>query len=188
MSGRWRLFVAVELPDDARAAITRAVDAIGVQPGLRGTPPEQLHVTLLFLGAVEPELVSTIGGRLAEIASAGAPFRLSLTGFGQFPARGKARVLWVGLRDADGALAALAEATKSSLKDLVVMEDRSFHAHITVARAREPVRVPPAVLETAVEPVIIDVGHVSLFRSHLGGGKPSRYEALQRWQLGAATP
>jgi 2'-5' RNA ligase len=188
MSGRWRLFVAVELPDDARAAITRAVDAIGVRPGLRWTPTEQLHVTLLFLGAVEPELVPTIGGRLAEIAAAGAPFRLSLAGLGRFPARGKVRVLWVGLRDADGALAALAAATKSSLHDLVVTEERPFHAHITVARAREPVRVPPAVLETAVEPVIVDVVHVTLFRSHLGGGKPSRYEALQRWQLGAATP
>jgi 2'-5' RNA ligase len=188
MSGRWRLFVAVELPGDARAAIMRAVDAIGVRPGLRWAPPEQLHVTLLFLGAVDPELVPTIGGRLAEIAAVGAPFRLSLAGFGQFPARGKARVLWVGLRDIDGALAALAAATKSSLKDLVVTEDRPFHGHITVARAREPVRLPPAVLETAVEPVIIDVGHLTLFRSHVGGGKPSRYEALQRWQLGAATP
>jgi RNA 2',3'-cyclic 3'-phosphodiesterase len=188
MSGRWRLFVAVELPDDVRAAITRAVDAIGVDPGLRWTPPDQLHVTLLFLGAVEPELVPTIGGRLAEIAAVGAPFRLSLAGFGQFPARGKARVLWVGLRDADGALASLATATKSSLRDLVVTEDRPFHAHVTVARAREPVRLPAGVLQTAVEPVIIDVGHVTLFRSHLGGGKPSRYEALQRWQLGAATP
>jgi RNA 2',3'-cyclic 3'-phosphodiesterase len=188
MSGRWRLFVVVELPDDARAAIMRAVDAIGAQPGLRWTPPEQLHVTLLFLGAVEPELVPRIGGRLAEVAAAGAPFRLSLTGFGQFPARGKARVLWVGLRDADGALAALAAATKSSLQDLVVTEDRPFHAHITIGRAREPVRVPPAVLETVVEPVIVDVGHSALLRSHLGGGKPSRYEALQRWQLGAATP
>jgi 2'-5' RNA ligase len=97
-------------------------------------------------------------------------------------------VLWVGLRDADGALARLASATKSSLQELVVTEDRPFHAHITVARAREPIRLPPVVLETAVEPVIVDVGRVTLLRSHLGGGTRSRYEALRRWQLGPATP
>jgi 2'-5' RNA ligase len=70
----------------------------------------------------------------------------------------------------------------------VITEDRPFHAHITVARAREPVRLPATVLETAVEPVFVDVDHVTLFRSHVGGGKAARYEALQRWQLGAATP
>jgi 2'-5' RNA ligase len=70
----------------------------------------------------------------------------------------------------------------------VITEDRPLHAHITVARAREPARLPAAVLETAVEPVIVDVGHLTLFRSHVGGGKAARYEALRRWQLGVATP
>jgi 2'-5' RNA ligase len=59
---------------------------------------------------------------------------------------------------------------------------------VTVERVREPVRFPREVLDMAVEPVRFDVDHLTLFRSHLGGGKPARYEALQRWPLDASTP
>jgi 2'-5' RNA ligase len=188
MTGRWRLFAAVEIPDDARSAIARAVDAIGDVPGLRWTPPEQLHVTLLFLGAVAPDAVPTIEGRLADVARGSAPFRMSLSGLGRFPGRGNLRVLWVGLRDDADALTALAEATKTALEDLVVTDERPFHAHITIARSRDPLRLPAGVLDTVVEPVIVDVDHLALFRSHLGESAPTRYEPLRRWHLGRATP
>ena len=82
----------------------------------------------------------------------------------------------------------LASATKNALRDLVVTEDRPWRAHVTVARAREPVRVPAAAREIAVEPVSFEVDSATLFRSHLGGGAPARYEAISRWHLGSSTP
>jgi RNA 2',3'-cyclic 3'-phosphodiesterase len=188
MSGRWRLFVAVELPEDARAAIVRAIEALPPLPALRPARPDQLHLTLLFLGAIEPDGVDTIGRRLGAVAAGAQPFRTALTSFGTFPPSGKTRVLWVGLRDDAGHLDHLAAATKDALRDLVITEDRPFRAHVTVARAREPVRLPPAAREIAVEPVIVDVDAITLFRSHLGGGTPASYEALRRWHLGAPTP
>jgi 2'-5' RNA ligase len=188
MSGRWRLFVAVELPEDARAAVGRAVDTLHELPGLRPTPDDQLHLTVLFLGAVESPRVPAIEERLAEVAADAAPFDTALTAFGAFPPRGAARVLWVGLRDDEGRLAAMARATKDAVRGLVVTEERPFRAHVTVARAREPVRVPRAMLETAVEPVRFEVGALTLFRSHLGGRLPGRYEPVHRWHLGPETP
>jgi len=188
MSGRWRLFVAVELPEDARAAIERAVETLPPVPALRPTPADQLHLTVLFLGAVEPERVPVVAERLAGVAASAARFQTALTSFGAFPPRGAARVLWVGLRDDDGRLAGLAAAAKDALRDLVVTEDRPFRAHVTVARAREPVHLPAGLLAFAVEPVRFEVGGLTLFRSHQGRGTSVRYEALQHWPLGPETP
>jgi len=188
MSGRWRLFVAVELPEDARSAIVRAVDGLRPIDGLRAAPPDQLHLTILFLGAVESGLRSDVGERVAAAAAEVEPFRTALTSFGTFPQTGRARVLWVGLRDDDGALARVAASTKEALRDLVITEDRPFRAHVTVARARRPITVPGSVRDAAVEPVLFDVDALTLFRSHLGGGASPRYEALGRWHLGASTP
>jgi RNA 2',3'-cyclic 3'-phosphodiesterase len=188
MSGRWRLFVAVELPEDARAAIVRAVGTLPPLPAFRLVGIDQLHLTILFLGAVEPDLLDTVEERLEGVAAGLVPFRTGLTSLGTFPPKGKARVLWVGLRDDDGHLVHIATATKDALRDLVITEDRPFRAHVTVARAREPVRLPAAARAIVVEPVSFDVGTTTLFRSHLGGGAPARYEALARWHLGSPTP
>jgi 2'-5' RNA ligase len=188
MSERWRLFVAIELPEDARAAIVRAVEALPAVPAIRRTPADQLHLTVLFLGAVAPDGVSLIEERLEGVAAEARPFDTTLTGFGAFPPRGPARTLWVGVRDADGSLAALSNAIRNAVLDLVVTEERSFRAHVTVARARTPVRLPRVAMETAVEPVRFEVDHLTLFRSHLGGGEAARYEPLGRWRLGAETP
>jgi len=188
MSGRWRLFVAVELPADARAAIVRAVDALSPAASLRRTQADQLHLTVLFLGAVDPGRVASIEERLTTVASRGAPFATALTAFGVFPPRGATRVLWVGLSDEAGFLEALAAETKRALADLVITEERPFRAHVTVARAREPVRLASDVLGTPVEPVRFDVEALTLFRSHVGGGAAARYEALRRWHLGPETP
>ncbi len=187
MSARWRLFVAVELPADARAAIVRAVDALPPIGGLRFTPGEELHLTLLFLGAVDPGDVDAIGSRLEGVAAFFAPFPTSLLGFGRFPERSRARVLWVGLRDDESHLGDLARATKGALADLVSTEDRPFRAHVTVGRARDPVPVPRQVLAAAIEPVRFDVASFALFRSHPGAGA-GRYEAVQRWHLGPPSP
>jgi 2'-5' RNA ligase len=187
MSGRWRLFVAVELPADARAAIVRAVDALA-PASLRRTAPDQLHLTVLFLGAVDPARVASIEARLAGVASRAEPFPTALTSFGVFPPRGATRVLRVGLSDEARSLEALAAETKRALADLVITEERPFRAHVTVARAREPVRMASAALGTPVEPVRFGVEALTLFRSHVGGGAPARYEALRRWHLGRETP
>jgi 2'-5' RNA ligase len=188
MSGRWRLFVAIELPEDARGAIVRAVGTLPPLPEFRLVGTDQLHLTILFLGAVEPDLVETVEERLEGVSAGLVPFRTGLTSLGTFPAKGNARVLWVGLRDEDGHLAHIATATKDALRDLVITEDRPFRAHVTVARARESVRLPAAAREIVVEPVSFEVDTATLFRSHAGGGAPARYEALARWHLGSPTP
>jgi RNA 2',3'-cyclic 3'-phosphodiesterase len=178
-----RLFVAIELPEAVRTAIEDLVRPLRSLDGLRWVPLENLHLTLAFLGWVETETIGAIEERLARAAAGAQSFEARLAGAGRFPERGKARVLWVGFDDAAGSLTELAGDVQGVLEDLFELEDRPFRPHVTVARARRPVAVtlPPAV---PARPQAFAVTAMTLFRSHLGGDH-ARYEALQRWRLGA---
>lgn len=178
-----RLFVAVELPGAIRAAIDTMIDPLRSLEGFRWTPIENLHITLAFLGWVEAPTVDAFGERLADTAADVEPFEARLAGAGRFPERGKARVLWVGFEDPTESLAALADTVRASLHDLFDPEDRPFRPHVTVARARRPVSVRLPTVPDAPAPAF-PVDAITLFRSYLGG-EHARYEALERWPLGA---
>jgi 2'-5' RNA ligase len=84
-------------------------------------------------------------------------------------------VLWIGLRDDDGMLAAIAGAVATALASLgFEPEARAFRAHVTLARLRAP---QPVTLGAVVRPVAFEVDHVALFQSHLHP-KGARYERL----------
>lgn len=184
MSGeRWRLFVAVAVPDEVRGAVDAAVAPLRDRwPDLRWTRPEGWHLTLAFLGSVEPDDRAPLPDALAAAAADSGPFTVRLT-----PTAGRSRsgVLWI---DADGgeALAALADAVRVAVADLgFEVDERPFRAHLTLARPRGRGRVPRAVADAyagpAAEWTVSDVG---LYRSHLGGRRPARYERVGAWLLG----
>jgi 2'-5' RNA ligase len=127
-----RLFLAVDLPDQLR----RNVAALcGQVTNARWTKPEQLHITLRFMGKTPEEALPEIRCRLSEIRR--PAFELSLDGAGVFPEGAqpmKARVLWLGIRGAE-ALAALKSATDKSLDGVAPPEEKSgFSPHLTLAR------------------------------------------------------
>jgi RNA 2',3'-cyclic 3'-phosphodiesterase len=176
-----RLFAAVELPEEIRAAVLDLMAPFRDLAGFRWTPAENLHLTLAFLGWVRPEQVEEVTARLAGAAADLVPFEARLGGAGGFPEHGKARVLWVGFDD-DGQLASLAGAVRAALGELFGPDERPFRPHVTVARALRPQRV-----RLHVEPrrgPAFHVGAITLFRSRLGG-EHARYDALERWPLGA---
>jgi 2'-5' RNA ligase len=199
-----RLFVALELPEVARAALVAWQGrALAGRTDLRAVAPESLHVTLAFLGhrpmdELEPiaQTLSVLGGygppertdstgRAGETASAGAglaPPRLTPTGVRGVPRR-RPRLFAVDLSDPDGRAGAIHTAVSDALSErgFYEPERRRFWPHVTVARVGRAERQaaaitipPPADELTATE--------VALYRSHLGRG-PARYEALARVTL-----
>ena len=185
-----RLFVAIELPEDVRQAAADAAEAaLQGAPEWRLTHRDELHVTLAFLGAaVDPALLDPIQERLREAASVAMPFATSLRGLESFPEEGRARVVWVGLDNTGARLAALADTVASVLRNLVDLDERPFRAHLTVARARRPARLPAALLAASVEPRSFEVREITLFRSTPSAAPGARYEALGRWPLGPLAP
>ena len=174
-----RLFLAVALTDEARAAIRAALPS-GV-PG-RAVPPDSWHLTLRFLGETAPERAARLADELRS-ADRGARFEIEIGGLGAFPRPSRAAVLWVGIGAGRERLGALAAAVEEAARRAgFPAEERPFSAHLTVSRIRPPQDVTPLLARWTVPPIDMPVDEVVLFRSHLGGG-PARYEAVERFPL-----
>ena len=175
---RVRAFFGLPLPDPHRRALERyLVACAAAAPGFRWTPTENLHLTLRFLGHLDGSVAEDIADRVA--AARPRSFELELGGVGSFKRGRLARVVWLGLRRGEGeagelAVLAEAEAVRAGLEP----ESRKFHAHLTLARARErdgaalPELPRPPGLEAWTARELI------LYRSHLGRGG-SVYEPLR---------
>ena len=178
-----RLFVAVDVPDDAERAVEQAVAPIRAAfPRARWAPPPNWHVTLKFLGSTDPRLVGWVRGTVAGVASAHASVPTALTGLGSFPSATRTRVLWAGLDDARGNLAAIARDLDEAFAADVPPEARAFTAHLTVARSDPPLRLDRALLATRLEAEPFTIERLVLYRSHLGRPAP-RYEVLATFPL-----
>jgi 2'-5' RNA ligase len=175
-----RLFVGIDLPADVRTAIEVATAPLRTTiPGFRWVPVDNLHLTLVFVGWVDPGEVEPIAAAVAASVSRAARFTARLGHAGRFPDRGKARILWVGFDAGADALADLARRAREGVADRVA-DGRPFRPHVTVARAKQPVRLAASGLE-AIAALDRDVAieGVTVFRSHLGSPHP-RYEAVER--------
>jgi 2'-5' RNA ligase len=179
---RVRLFAGVELAADTRTAIEVATAPLRMKiPGFRWVPAENLHLTLVFLGWVEAGDIEPIRASLEAAVAPAAPFVARLGATGRFPERGKARVLWVGFTTGVDALEGLSDRARAAVADRVT-DARPFRPHVTVARARQPVRVGADAMAVPSLDNEVGIEGVTLFRSHLGSPHP-RYEAVARLGL-----
>lgn len=167
-----RAFIAVELPEDVRAALRGARDALTpLARGARWTPNPSIHLTLKFLGDTPREKVVDIAAVMDTVAGGGAGFALGLSGVGVFPNPQAARVLWVGVDDPTGACAPLARELEFALAPLgFTPEKRAFRPHLTLARFKNPARVQDDVFKYNPEPVSFEVTQITLFQSRLQPG------------------
>lgn len=185
MTERWRCFVAAPIPPALRTSLADAVAPWGTDAALRWSAPESWHLTLAFLGTLDPATVGEVRARLSHVARRHEPMRLQAGGIGAFPSAGQARVVWYGVEDPDGRLAALA----ADLADSLRLEAGSpFRAHVTLARVRRGSADLRGWLSEASESAptgTLEVRQLELMRSHLGEGAP-RYERLAAMHLGGS--
>lgn len=126
-----RLFLALSLPESVRALVAALATP---SHHLRWTPPPQLHLTLRFLGDVDTAAIEPLIAQLCAIRV--EPFLLALESVGAFPPRGRPHVLWAGVARADPRLLQLRQRLDDTLLAAGLdVELRSFHPHVTVARA-----------------------------------------------------
>ncbi len=179
-----RLFVAFPVTDDALDEVDRAVEPWRDRfPRARWVPRENLHVTLKFLGRTWPRLEAWVQQQIGAVADAHGPVDTRLSAFGSFPSATRARVLWVGVEDREGAFAAIAGALDAALEEAFDPETRAFSPHLTVARSDPPLKLDEGFARTPVEPVRFRVDAIVLYRSHLRRPAP-RYEHLATFALG----
>lgn len=138
MPDTYRLFIAVDLSDEAREAIRAAQSKLlrGLpHKTLRATKIEGVHVTLKFLGDVPVKQVEAVSAGLTRAAAGHRPFDLALNGAGCFPNTRRPRVAWIGLDGGMDQLGALRDAVEEHIAPLgYPTEDRPFSPHVTLGR------------------------------------------------------
>jgi RNA 2',3'-cyclic 3'-phosphodiesterase len=179
-----RLFVALEVPPEVRATIEAAFAPWrAALPTARWVPPANLHITVRFLGPVRPEVVDDVGSAVEAAAATIAPFASRLDAVGAFPSPARARVLWAGLDDRPGRMAALALAMDAALAPSFGAEVRAFRPHLTVGRCDPAAHLPVTFGATPFDPVRFEVVRAVLFESVSGGEGPPRYETVAVYPL-----
>ena len=135
-----RLFVAVTLPPEVRAALAEVIGRLrdADVPGMRPVAPEALHITLKFLGNVDASRVPDLAAALTAAGDGSVPFRIALQGVGGFPSLEAPRVLWAGVADDAGSLGGLARRVDEACASAgFPREQRPFSPHLTLARMRD---------------------------------------------------
>lgn len=161
-----RLFFGLELPGELRmriAAISAGIDRA------RWVAPENLHITLRFVGEVDEPAMEYIAGEAAAIRF--EPFPVTLSGAGHFERGGRVSAVWLGV-EPEPALARLRDRIEAAaVRAGQPPEGRKFRPHVTVARLNRgrPGEVRDwLAANTLFRAVPFTVAHFTLFSSTLG--------------------
>lgn len=177
-----RLFIAIPLPPDLAARATAILPTS--LPALRRVKPENLHVTLAFLGWTPDEQLPAVIEAATEAAAPVPRFTLVFDRAGRFPERGKARVAWLGTGAGASSVTLLGTRVSAALRSRQIrFDDRPLAPHLTLARVAEDAtsleaKTVGAALEGLVVPDLrFDVGEVAVVQSVLSPKGP-RYTAV----------
>ncbi len=132
-----RAFIAIPCPGSLKEKIIR------IQNGVRGmgkiaiVKPENIHLTLKFLGEIDKSQIPKIKEKL-EFLSDFQNFEISLMGAGVFPTPDYVRVIWIGVDWGSDKIIEIHSKINKELKKLGFKPDKNFHPHLTIARVKFP--------------------------------------------------
>ena len=132
-----RLFVSIDLPDDFADEVRAVQEQFADASGLNLTDPEQVHVTLKFLGDVTTGQVPRVKNALRRVTADAdvEPFEASYEGLGVFPDISYISVVWLGVEEGTEEMTRLHEDIERETTRLGFdAEDHDFTPHVTIAR------------------------------------------------------
>lgn len=168
---RQRLFLALWPDDDARERL-RVLGEQHVDSGRR-TRPENLHATLVFLGAVDADTRACVERVAGSID--GQAFSVTFDGLEHRP---RQAIVWAAASHVPTALARLVEQLRAGLTQCGFQpERRPYHLHVTLAR-----KVRRRQTAVAIDPIVWHIGNFVLVESHTYASGAS-YQVLRSWPL-----
>jgi 2'-5' RNA ligase len=185
----WRLFYALELPESLRTRIgehARMVREAVPDAGATWIRMENIHLTVKFFGMVSTDRIDSISKTAERVTEQFAPITVSIGGTGVFPRPSRPQVLWVGVGDPRGTLAAFQSELENEFAGIgFLKEERDFRPHLTIARIRRPEKAKDLGQvhlnsELSRENVVLD--NLILFRSELSK-QGSKYTPISRHRL-----
>ncbi len=138
MSGKLRTFIAIDLPEHIRSTVAGVQEHLKTDvPGVNWVHPENIHLTLKFLGDVHQDDLGRIREAMAAAISDIRPFFLGPAGIGAFPGLNRPRVIWVGIHGQTDVLKTLHRRVEDDLAASgFEKEERNFAGHLTIGRVK----------------------------------------------------
>lgn len=133
-----RTFVALDLPKPLKIRLEQLTLKLASQiQGVRWVKPDNMHLTLCFLGETKPQKLPQLQQMLDVVAQGKRPFPLTLTQFGCFPNCQNPRILWVGIGGAISPLKHLQKHIQTKTVELGWQaEKRPYNPHLTLGRVK----------------------------------------------------
>ena len=179
-----RLFIAIEIPEEIKdylCVIQREI--IDSKNKIRLVNKDSMHLTLKFLGEVQPDKVEILNKNLKEIQF--KPFSVNLDAIGVFPSEDYIRVVWAGLKPEERVLE-LQKNIDESLKKLF-RKEKDFRPHLTIARVKyieDKKRFVDKLKQIKVDNKKIEVNNFKLVKSTLTPKGPVYDEVESFWYRG----
>ncbi len=135
-----RTFIALELPATVISLLRTAQQELRqLNIRARWVRPENIHLTLKFMGDINPGDIDAISTAMTAAANGFSPITLAVRGIGVFPTVKRPRVIWIGLGGDIRSLLDLQSRLVEELAGVGVAKDkRSFKAHLTLGRIKQP--------------------------------------------------
>lgn len=168
-----RLFIAIRPPPFIRSRLLALMEGVA---GVRWQDDDQLHLTLRFIGEVEPHRANDLADLLGTVRF--RPFPIELSGVGSFEQNGRTHSLWVGVRPREPLLALHRKVDRLCAAVGLDADSRAYLPHLTIARCTRSTGPLENFLESnaGVTSPPFPVDGFSLFESRLGHAGAVYYE------------
>ena len=183
-----RCFIAIEIPEPIRNQLARIQGTLRKQiQKASWVKPGNIHLTLKFLGEVDPADLEAIGEAITETTKRHRCFSLRIGGVGAFPSLARPRVIWAGLKVGAEPVSALAQDINVALSYCGFSTDtQKFNPHLTIARLKGRIDLRPYTNQyrqyDRIDRAEMTVNAISLIQSQLHP-QGAIYSTLQSYSL-----
>jgi len=133
-----RTFIALEIPEDLRSSLARIQQRFSrAGRAVRWVKPENIHLTIKFLGATTQGQVQQVCRIMDDILAETGSLNVTVTGLGAFPSTQNPKVLWVGLKGAEQFAGLFQRLDHALAAAGFAPEKRPFSPHITLGRVKD---------------------------------------------------
>ena len=183
-----RCFIAIEIPETIQNRLARIQGTLRKQiQKASWVKPSNIHLTLKFLGDVDPQHLESIGETIQGVAIRHRSFSLGIGGLGAFPNFARPRVMWIGVKAGGERVSALTRDINTALSDDgFSLDTKRFNPHLTIARLKERIDLRPYANQyrqyDRIDGAEMSVDTISLIQSQLHPAG-AIYSTLQSYSL-----
>jgi len=176
-----RCFIAIDIPPSVKRKIYELITVINERgyinkKDIKWVKPENLHITLAFLGNLPVEEISLLCDIITNVSKTNSPFEINLEGLGFFPNIRQPKVFWIGI-NRSASLFDLKRQIDVKLQQAGINYDKKpFSPHITIARFKNTIEIKKQIFDIAFKDEF-KVNELHLIKSDLFKEGP-RYTEL----------